>query len=181
MVLPTKVYGPAFFLVVLAALVALSALSISMWASFEEEKKREAPPGKLTAAIFVSAAALAVISMPLLPHLFAGIMQMVRTPIVLIGAVAFVGILVVLATLSSKYTGQLFYAPDRMSAVCPSGDVLERTRENDCQISLSQCTGDAKAQDIWSWWQVPALSIGAPVLAAVIVGAVVKTGGRIVL
>ena len=71
--------------------------------------------------------------------------------------------------------------PDRMSATCPSGTVLRRTKANNCEITASQCTGNPKKQSIWSWWQVPALSIGAPVLAAVIVGAVVKTGGRIVL
>jgi hypothetical protein len=108
-------------------------------------------------------------------------MQMVRTPIALVGAAAFAGILVVLFTLQSKYTGDLVYAPDRMSATCPSGTVLRRSSANDCQIAAAQCTGNPKTQGIWSWWQVPALSIGAPVLAIVVVAAVVKTGGKLIL
>ena len=179
--LPPKVYNPLFFLVVIGALVTLSALSISTWANFEKEKTKDAPPGKLVAGIVVCIVALAIIAMPLLPHLFAGFMQMVRTPISLVGAAAFAGILVVLFTLQSKYTGDLVYAPDRMSATCPSGAVLRRTKANNCEIMASQCTGNPKKQDIWSWWQVPALSIGAPVLAIVVVGAVVKSGGKLIM
>ena len=137
-------YNPLFFVVVIGALIALSALSISTWANFEKEKKKDAPPAKLVAGIVVCIVTLAIIAMPLLPHLFAGLIQMVRTPVALVGAAAFAGILVVLFTLQSKYTGDLVYAPDRMSATCPSGAILRRTKANNCAVASVLATPKSK-------------------------------------
>ena len=142
-----------------------------IWSDFDKgiAQKEDNAPVVLTAGFVVFFALAALLSLPVWINLFWGLLKLGVINIVVVAAL--IGMALLCLSLNKRYQGEL-HTIDEHSARCPDGQILTRTAENNCQLHVSECTGDNKLTNIWKWWEIPALTIGGGVFALGWVGLV---------